>query len=105
MAGADLSRIHGVITEALIGDVTVLIADQAISTDGLWVELDLRLGVRRDGLQGAREVLDKDPTGLIQGVDVGVEAVSLIGQLLHQGIVVVTHAETNRGELDTLISL
>ena len=40
-----------------------------------------------------------------RGVDVGVIAVAGIGQLLHQPIVVVAGAETERGERDAALAL
>ena len=81
-------------------DGPVLVAELAVRGDRLGVELDLRPGVEGDRLEGPGQVLGEQPTGLVLAVDVGVEAVAVVGQLLEQGVVVVAHADPDRDELD-----
>ena len=105
MAGADLAGVDAVVAEVAVGDVAVLVAEQAPARDRFGVELDLRLGFLRDGLERPGEVLDEDLARFGESVDVVVGAVALVGQLLHEGVVVVAHAEADGGEGDAALGL
>ena len=65
---------------------------------------DLRLGVLGDHGERRREVVDEQPLGLLERVDVAVEAVALVGELLHQVVVVVAHAVADGDEVDALLA-
>ena len=100
MAGADRTGVHVRVDEVLVGDVAILVADEAVGRDDVSLELDLRLRVEGDRLERAGQVLGEQPAGLVEDVDVGVEAVALVGELLEQRVVVVAHPDADRDELD-----
>ena len=100
VAGPDGAGVDGVVGEVAVRHRPVLVAELAVRGDRLGVELDLRLGVEGDRLEGPGQVLGEQPAGLVLAVDVGVEAVAVVGQLLEQGVVVVAHADPDRDELD-----
>ena len=100
VTGPDRPGIHARIAELAVGDGAVLVADQPVGGDRLRIERDLDLGVEGDRLERPGQVLGEQPAGLGQVVDVGIEAVALVGQLLEQGIVVVAHPDPDRDELD-----
>ena len=100
---ADLARVHTVVAELVVGHGAILEADQAVAHDHLGVEVHLHLGIHGDGLQGARQLVDEQAAGLVQVVDVGVEAVAVVSQLLHQGVVVIVHAKAEGGQGDALL--
>ena len=52
--------------EVAVGDGAVLVADEPVRRDRRRVELDLRLGVEGDGLEGPGQVLDEQPAGLVE---------------------------------------
>ena len=82
------------------GDGPVLVADEPVGRDDRRVELDLGLGVEGDRLEGPDEILREQAPGLGEVVDIGVEAVTLVRQLLEQDVVVVAHPDADRDELD-----
>jgi hypothetical protein len=100
MTRPDRPGIHPGIPEVLVGDGPVLIADEPIRGDDGGVELDLDLGVEGDRLDRPGQVLGEQATCLGEVVDVGVEAVALVGQLLEQDVVVVAHPDADRDEFD-----
>ena len=65
----------------------------------------MNLHVLGDGQQSGAHLLDQHFIGFPQGVDVGIVAVTDIGQLFHQLIVVVAGAKAERGEGDTASAL
>jgi len=89
VACPNLTRIHRVITKLIIGDRPVLKAQQAIARHHLRVEVHLHLGILGNGLQRPRQVFHEDAPRLADVVHVGIGPVALVGELLHQGIVVV----------------
>ena len=105
VSGADLSRVHLVIAEVIIGYVPVFVAQEPVAADHLRVELDLHLGVPGDDLEGSGEVIDEYAASLRQRVDVVVGAVAIVGQLLHQNVVVIAHAEADGGEGHALVDI
>ena len=80
--GADLTGIDGIIAEVLVGDIPVLVSDQAVVGDHIGVEIDLDLGIQGDDLQGGGQIFDEEFLGFIQIIDIGVVAVAVVGQLL-----------------------
>ena len=103
--GADLAGVDRVVAEVLVGDGAVLEAEQPVAGHHLRVEVHLHLGVLGDGLQRAGQVVDEEAPRLVDGVHVGVDAVALVGQLLHQHVVVVAHAEADRGQIDAALGV
>ena len=94
-AGIDL-----VVAEVSVENATVLETDQPVLLHEFGIELDLDASVDRNGGERVDEFLLEQPLGLTPGIDVGIEAVALIGQLLHGLVVVVAHAEADGHELD-----
>ncbi len=105
VSGTDLARIHRVVAEVLVGLVAVFVTQQPVAVDGLRVEIDLHLGVLGDNLERSGEVFNKDALGLGERIDIVVGAITVVGELLHQNVVVVAHSETNRGQGDTLVDV
>jgi hypothetical protein len=97
--GADLAGVHFVVAEVVVRHVAIFIADQPVALHRLRVELDLNLGVPGNRQQRAGEFVHKDALGLLHRIDVGVEAVAVVGQLLHQRVVVVAHAQADCRQL------
>jgi hypothetical protein len=77
VAGADLAGVDLVVAEVLVGDVAVLVADEAIDADGVGVHLDLDLRVLRDDLEHAAELLLEHALGLRQHMAAFVRSASL----------------------------
>ena len=94
---ADLPGIHIIITEIVIGDGPVLETHQPIAHHDLRVEIHLYLGIQRDGLQGAGEIVNEQPFRLAHIIHIGIEAIPIIGELFHECIVVIVHAEADGG--------
>ena len=65
------------------------------------VELDLNLHVFGDGIQRRTHLIDQHLTRLAQRIDVGVVAVAVVRELLHQMVVVVAGPEAQRRERHT----
>ena len=105
VAGPDLAGVLGVVVEILLVEHAVFVAEQAVAFDVLRVELDLDLHVLGDGDQRAGEPFDQQLLGLVDGVDVAVVAVALVGQLFQRRVLVVAHAETQHGQEDALLGL
>ena len=81
MPGADLPGVNGVIAELVIFEVTVLIAEQAESTDDVRIEIDLNFRVFGDDLQRSRQIFDEDAPRLAEGVNIGVVSVSRVREV------------------------
>jgi hypothetical protein len=60
MACADLAGVDLVVAEVVVFDVAVLVADEAVARDQLWVEVDLELDVLGDDFEGRAELLLED---------------------------------------------
>ena len=69
------------------------------------IELDLDLHVLGDRNQRRGRLLDQHLARLVDGVDIGGGAVAVLGQRLHQRVVVVAHAEAEHREEDSLAAL
>ena len=102
MTGAHLACIDLVITEVVVGHVAIFIADQAVACHRFRVEIDLDLGIFGNGLQRAGQVIDKEAARFFNIIDIGVEAIPLVGQLFHQRVIVVAHAHADRGHQNAL---
>ena len=96
MSGSHFSGVDGIDAEVLVGDPAVLISDQAVPAHHVGIEFDLHFGVLGDDLQHPGQVLHEHPPRLADGIHVGVVPVTVVGQLLHQDVVVIAHAESNR---------
>ena len=104
VAGAELAGVDAVVAELVVVEHPVLVADQPVRRHDGGVEHDLGLGVLGGDGQRRREVLDEQPLGLGERVDVGVEAVATVGELLHQVVVVVAHPVADGHEVDALVA-
>ena len=51
--GPQFAGIHGIVPEILVGDCSILITNQAVTSHDLRVEIDLHFGILGDCLQGA----------------------------------------------------
>jgi hypothetical protein len=89
--GANLTGIDGVIAEVLVGDIAVLIADQAVVGNHIGIEIDLHLSIQRDHLQGGGQIIHKEFAGFVEIVYVGVVAIAVICQLFHEDIIQVAY--------------
>ena len=89
--GADLTGVDSIVAEVLVSDVPVFVPDQAVVGDHIRVEVDLDFGVQGDHLQGGGQVFDEEFLGFVQVVDVGVAAVAVVGQRLHQAVIQVAY--------------
>ena len=90
------------VVEGVVVHGAVLVADEAVRRDELGVEAHLRARVVGDRGEQAGELVDVEVLGLLVGVDVAVEAVALVGELLHQVVVVVAHPVADGDEVDAL---
>ena len=81
-----------------MGEDSILVADQAVLSDLIGVEVDLDLHVLGDRLQHRAGFLDQHLAGLELAVDVGVVAVPLVGELLHHVVVEVARTDTEHGQ-------
>src|SRR5690606_38610497 len=102
VSGADLARVDGVVTESMVGDRAVLVAEEPIAKDLLGVELDLDASVACDGLERSGQVLDEDSARLFDPIDIDRLAVSSIREAFEERVVVVPHADADRREIDAL---
>ena len=105
VARTELAGVGAEVLERLVGHGAVLVADQPVGRDQLRVELHLRPRVVGDRRQQRGQLVDVEVLGLLVGVDVAVEAVALVGELLHQVVVVVAHAVADRDEVDAVAAL
>ena len=105
VAGADLARVHPVVAEVLAGQHPGLVADQPVLAHRGRVELHLDLHVLRDGEEHRGGLVDEGLAGFVQAVDVGGVAVAVLGEALHERVVVVAHAEPEHGEEHPALAL
>ena len=105
MARAHLASVHGVVAELVVTQRPVLVAQQAVAAHHLGIEINLDLGIPGYRLQRTGEVFDEDPLRLVQGIDIIVTAIAVVGKLLHEHIVVVAHAKADGGQTDALIDV
>ena len=94
MAGADVSGILLVVIKIFLVEDAVFVTDQPVCGHFGGVEFDLDLDVFGDGDQRTAHLADQDFSGFRLRIDVGVIAVALVGELLHAGIFIVAHAES-----------
>ena len=98
MTGADLSGIHLVVAEVFSCQHTVLVAHQAVLADQRRVELDLDLHVPGHGVQRGAHLVHQHLLRFEERVDVCMIAVAMVGELLHELVVVVATTESQRGQ-------
>ena len=89
MPTSDLPRIDLVVLEVLCIQGAILVSDETISLHVGGVELDLQLDVVGHGAHGGAEVLPEHALRLLDRVNIGVVAVSIIGDGLHLRVLVV----------------
>ena len=104
MPCSHISGILFVIIEIAIGQFPVFIADQTICLDLGWIELDLDLHIFGDGEQGSRHLRNQHFFCFQRIVDIGIVAVSFVGQRFHLIILDVSHTKAKHGEIDPLIA-
>ena len=61
VASADLAGVDRIVAEVVVGDVAVLVAEQAVVDDGAGIEVDLDLHVLGDDLEGGGHLLGRAP--------------------------------------------
>jgi hypothetical protein len=69
VARAALAGVDLVVAERVVGDVAVLVADEAVARDQARIEVDLQLDVLRDDLERAAELLLEHTLRGVDGVD------------------------------------
>ena len=95
MPGPNLAGVHAVVSEVAVGNVAVLVPDQAVAVDDIRVERDLDLRVPGYHLKVGGEVVGERLPRLGEVVDVDVVTVAVVGELFHEDIVVVAHADAD----------
>src|SRR5262245_11542015 len=105
MSRADITSILPVVVEILLIQDAILIADQAVRSDRVWIEFDLNLDVLCNRYERPTSLADQDLLRLEHGIEICVVAVSLIGQLLHRGVFQVPRAYTKDGQKDAACAL
>ena len=98
MARADLARIDLVVVEIFFAQHPLLVTDQPIRSDARRIELDLNLHVLRDRDQRAAHLLHENFARLIERIEIGVVAVSFVGQLLHRRVLQIVVADTEHAQ-------
>ena len=102
---SDFSAVLGIIVKILGIHHAVLITDEAISLDIGRIKINLNLRVLRDGIEGSLQRGAHHTACLNVTVDIAVVAISLVGKLLCQGIIVIACSESEDGEEDLAFSL
>ena len=105
MAGADVASVHRVITEVLAFQYPIFVADQPILLNQRRIEFNLDFHVLGNRQQGGAHLFNQHLVGLLQGINVGVVAVTGVSQLFHQPIVIVAGSEAERGQGDAALAL
>ena len=105
MPGPHLAGVLLVVVEILGGQGPLLVTEQPVRLHYRRVELDLDLHVLGDGHKRPAELLDERLVGFPQGVDVGVVAVPLAGELDHHLVPQVAHPEPEHAQEDARLSL
>ena len=100
VAGPDRAGLDLGSRNVLVGDRPVLVADQAVRGDDVRVELTWTLASRATVWSVPVRPSLNSWRASSSDVDVGVEAIALVGQLLEQGVVVVAHADADRDQVD-----
>ena len=98
MPRADFAGVLLVVIEVGRGQHAVLVAEQPVRRDLSRIELDLNLHVLGDGHEVAAHLLDEDLASLADAVDIGIDAVAVVGQLLQLAVLQVALAEAQDGE-------
>ena len=105
VAGTELAGVGGEVVEGVVVHGAVVVADEAVRRHELGVELAPGCARRRPPARAGGELVDVEVLRLLVGVDVAVEAVALVGELLHQVVVVVAHPVADGDEVDALAAL
>ena len=105
VTGTNFACIHRVVPKVLVVHPTVFIAQKPVSADNFRIEVHLNLGILGYGLKGPGQVLYEDSLSFGYVIHIVIAAVTVVGQLFHQNVVVVTHAETHRGESHASVHL
>ena len=105
VACPDIASIDAVVGEILFAQHAVLVADQAVLADRGGIELDLDLHVLGDGEERGAHLVAQHLLRFQRGVDIGVIAVTVVGDLFHHRLVVIACPEAERGERDAAVAL
>src|SRR5690606_13344504 len=105
IARADLAGIDAMIVEVLAVQHAGLVADQAIFGDASGIELDLDLYVVGDREHVRGHFVAQHAAGFAERIDVSGNAVAVLRQRLHQGVVVVAAAEAEHRKVDAGVAL
>ena len=79
MACANLTCIYAVIPKIIISYSAILEANQAIARNYFGIEIHLHLGIHRNGLKCASDLVKEKASCLWHVVHVGLETVTVIG--------------------------
>ena len=105
MSCAQLTGIDVVVAEVAVANAAVLVTDEAVLVDDALVELDLNLGVDCRGDQRGGQLVREEAFCFVDGVDVAEEAVALIGELFHGGVVETVEAIAQGHHADTSVGV
>ena len=105
MPRTHVAGIHRVVGEILLAQRAVLVADQPVLADLRGVELHLHLHVPGDGDQRGGQFVGQHLFRLHRAVDIGVIAVTDIGDALHHRLVVIAGAEAERRQRDAGVAV
>src|SRR5215211_8576615 len=105
MSSADLAGIDSVVAKIIVSNGAVLKANKTITHHNIGVEIDLYLCIQGNGLQRTCDLVNEQFTSFTHVIDIGVEAIPVIGKLFHERVVVVIHAETDGGQGHTFLDI
>ena len=94
-----------VVVEILRLEATILVSNQSIRFHMGRIEFDLDLHVLGNLEDVTGQVLQEDLAGLRFGIDIGIAALSLVGEGFQHVVLVVTHAKPKDGQGDAIFRL
>ena len=98
VSGTDFTGVFGIVVEVLFRKESVLVTDEAVGLDDRRIELDLDLHVLGDGDERAAHLIDEHFARFAEAVDVGIVAVSFVGEGFHGAVLGVGGAVTEHAE-------
>ena len=101
----DFASVFLIVVKIGGGHDSILIANQAVGTRPLRIELDLDLHILGDRHQIAGQLLDHLSMRFAARVDKGVDAIASIRNLLHHGVVRIAHAVTEHRQKNLALGI
>ena len=73
-----IAGVDGIVAETFVGNVPIFIAQEPVAGHHLRIHVHLGTRLGGDGLEGAGQVFDENPTGFHQGINVGIATISFV---------------------------